>query len=153
MEAKQPIPANNRQVKTAKGTEDEEAAEAGVDVRVMDNLIDAKTSDLTGIKNDGAHDGVEDRAVGSRRRKMGHQIEVVDHSPDRASCTHTTFQGPGQRKAPMLLEGALAAKANQGTNTEDPKDKKYNQLLEEMPLRERSFTHSLKEIEMREFRD
>ena len=81
VEAKQPIPANNRQVKTAKGTEDEEA---GVDVRVMDNLIEVKTSDLTGIKNDGAHDGVEDRAVGSRRRKMGHQIDLLDHGPYRA---------------------------------------------------------------------
>ena len=73
VEAKQPIPANNRQKKTAKGTEDEEAAKAGVDVRVMDNLIDAKTSDLTGIKNDGAHDVVEDRAVGSRR--ITYQVE------------------------------------------------------------------------------
>ena len=50
----------------------------------MDNLIDEETSDLSGMKNDGAHDVVEDRAVGSRKRKMGHQIEVVDHSPDRA---------------------------------------------------------------------
>ena len=52
----------------------------------------------------------------------------------------------------MLLEGALAAKSNQGTNTEGPKDKRYNQLLEEMRLVERSFTHSLKEIEMRDRR-
>ena len=52
----------------------------------------------------------------------------------------------------MLLEEALAAKSNQVTNTEDPKDKKYNQLLEEMRLGERSFTHSLKEIEMRDRR-
>ena len=72
IEAKQPIPANNSQDKAAKVTEDEEAAEAGVDVRIMDNLIDEETSDLSGMKNDGAHDGVEDRAVGSRRRKMGH---------------------------------------------------------------------------------
>ena len=48
----------------------------------------------------------------------------------------------------MLLEGALAIKSNQGTNTEDPKDKRYNQLLEEMRLVDRSLTHSLKEIEM-----
>ena len=115
---------------------------------------------LIGMENHGAHDGVEDRDVGSRRRKMGHQIEVVDHSPDRAL---PSGEGPPAHTPPpkdqdkgrlqMLLEGALVTKSNQGTNTEDPKDKKYNQLLEEMPLRERSFTHSLKEIEMREFRD
>ena len=53
-------------------------------MRIMDNRINEETSDLIGMKNDGAHDGIKDRAVGSKRRKMGHQIEVVDHSLDRA---------------------------------------------------------------------
>ena len=80
MEDKQPTPANNSQDKTAKGTDDEETAEVGVDVRIM---IDEETRDLIGMKNDEGPDGVENRAVGNKRGKMGHQIEVTDHSQDR----------------------------------------------------------------------
>ena len=49
MEDKQPTPANNSQDKTAKGTDDEETAEVGVDMRIM---IDEETRDLIGMKND-----------------------------------------------------------------------------------------------------
>ena len=52
----------------------------------------------------------------------------------------------------MHLEGALAVKTNQGTNTEDPRDRRYNQLLDEMHLVEKSFMISLKEKEMRDRR-
>ena len=52
----------------------------------------------------------------------------------------------------MLLEGALAARSIQNTKMEDPKDRKYNQLLEEMRLAEGTFAHTLKEIELRDRR-
>ena len=113
-EAKQPTPVNISRDKSVEventdqiGTDDKEAAEAIVDVRIMDNLIDEETSDLIGMKDEEAPDGVEDIAVGSKRRKMGHQIDAVDHSLDRAlpsgegsPAPNSTSQGPGQRKAP-----------------------------------------------------
>ena len=52
----------------------------------------------------------------------------------------------------MLLEGALAARSIQNTKMEDPKDRKYNQLLEERGLAEGTFAHTLKEKELRDRR-
>ena len=90
---------------------------------------------------------------------MGYQIDAVDHRLDRAlpsgkgSPAHTeTPKDQDKGRLQMLLEGALAVKTNQGTNTEDPRDRRYNQLLDEMHLVEKSFMISLKEKEMRDRR-
>ena len=90
---------------------------------------------------------------------MGHPIEIMGHSQERGppsgegSPAHTPPpKDQDKGRLQMLLEGALAAKSNQGTKAEDPKDKRYNQLLEEMRRAEGIFAHSLKEIEMRDRR-
>ena len=94
-----------------------------------------------------------------RMTKKPKKIDAVDHRLDRAlpsgegSPPHTPPpKDQDKGRLQILLEGALAVKSNQGTNTEDPRDKRYNQLLEEMHLVEKSFTHSLKEIEMQDRR-
>ena len=49
----------------------------------------------------------------------------------------------------MLLKRALVERTNQAIDIEDPKDRRYKHLLK---LVERSFTHSLKEIDMQDKR-
>ena len=114
----------------AKATRNKKLAEVVMDVRIMDTLVNEETSDLTGIKNDEESNGVENRVVANKRRKMGQRIEVTGHSLNRdppsgeRSPAHTPppkDQDKGRLQMP--LEGALAAKSIQGTKAEDPKDK------------------------------
>ena len=144
-------------------TDDEEAADAVVDERmedrVMDNLVDEENTDQFGMKDEEAPDGMEDRVVGSKRRRMGDQMDAVDTSLDRGLSSgevylaHTPLpKDQDKGRFQMLLDGALVVKTNQVTNTEDPKDRRYKQFMEEMRLIEKIFTHSLKEIDMRDKR-
>ena len=90
-------------------------------------------------------DGSTDRSHGPRSEwRPSSRSKVPAHTPPPKNQDEGRLQ--------MLLEGALAAKSIQDTKTEDPKDWKYNQLLEEMCLAEGTFAHTLKDIELRDRR-
>ena len=99
----------------------------------------------------------------SKKRKIGDTVELVDSRPDRSLPVENVTplgsptpisQSKDQDKGrlQMLLKRALVERTNQAIDIEDPKDRRYKHLLEEMKLVERSFTHSLKEIDMQDKR-
>ena len=86
-----------------------------------------------------------DRSHGPRSEwRPSSRSKVPAHTPPPKNQDEGRLQ--------MLLEGALAAKSIQDTKTEDPKDRKYKQLLEEISQAEGTFAHTLKEIELRDRR-
>ena len=130
----------------------------------MDKSVDEENTDQIEMDDEEATDAVleervEDREIGSKKRKMGDKMDAVDSRLDislpagEVSPVHIP-QSRDQDKGrlQMLLERALAVRTNQATSIEDPKDRRYKHLLEEMQLVEKSFTHCLKEIEMRDRR-
>ena len=53
----------------------------------------------------------ENRVMGSKKRKIGDKIELVDSKPSSGGCvssTHLAIQGSGQRKAPNAPEKSLS---------------------------------------------
>ena len=128
--------------------EDEEAADAVVDERVedrvMDKSVDEDNTDQTGMDDEEATDAVvdervEDRVMGSKIMKMGDKMDAVDSRLDRrlpvgeVSPAHIPqSRDQDKRRLQMLLERALAERTNQAISIEDPKDRRYKHLLEEM---------------------